>query len=180
MFWWEPYQNMVFMCERPAVQLVDAQGRLHCETGPALLCRDGWPVHAVHGVRVPGWVIEKKEEITFAKIEAETNAEVRRVMMDFYGSARYIADSGLKAVHSDDFGTLYRKDFPDQSVFMVVKVVNSTPETDGSFKDYFLRVNHTLYGGIKTAHAAVASTWRKKDNSLAFASPEEYAPCIET
>ncbi len=168
------------MCERPAIQLVDSSGRLHCENGPALLCRDGWPVHAVHGVRVPAWVVEQKEQISVAKIEAEQNAEVRRVMINFHGSARFVTDSGLKAIHQDDFGTLYRKDYPDQSVFMAVKVVNSTIESDGSFKDYWLRVNHTLYGGIKTAHAAVASTWRKKDGSLAFERPELYAPCIET
>lgn len=50
----------------------------------------------------------------------------------------------------------------------MVKVVNSTPEPDGSYKDYFLRVPPT----ITTAHEAVAWTFGK--------TAETYAPAIET
>ena len=51
-------------------------------------------------------------------------------------------DSGIKPVHSDDFGTLYVKpESGDMPALAVVKVVNSTPEADGSSKDYFLRVH---------------------------------------
>ena len=39
----------------------------------------------------------------------------------------------------------------------MVKVVNSTPEPDGSFKDYFLRVPPDM----QTAHQAVAWTFDK-------------------
>lgn len=101
-------------------------------------------------------------------------------MMDKYGAEQYIKDTNIKPVHSDNWGTLYRRDNKDGSVFMVVKVVNSTAEPDGSWKDYWLRVNHQLYGGIKTAHAAVASTWRTKDGKLAFETPQEYCPAFES
>ena len=50
--WWEPYENVVMACEPPVIQKTDAAGRLHCDDGPAILCRDGWPVYAWHGVRV--------------------------------------------------------------------------------------------------------------------------------
>lgn len=50
----------------------------------------------------------------------------------------------------------------------MVKVVNSTPEPDGSMKDYFLRVPPT----VKTAREACAWTFGKSEN--------DYAPMIET
>jgi hypothetical protein len=51
---------------------------------------------------------------------------------------------------------------------VMVKVVNSTPEADGSMKDYFLRVPPT----ITTARGAVAWTFSKTET--------EYEPAIET
>ena len=65
---------------------------------------------------------------------------------------------------------------------MMVKVVNSTIEPDGTYKDYFIRVSPNAYGGLKTARAAVASTWRNNDaeRSLVFKNPEDYNPDIET
>ena len=50
----------------------------------------------------------------------------------------------------------------------MVKVVNSTPEPDGSFKDYFLRVPPE----IVRAKQAVAWTFGKKEN--------EYSPALQT
>jgi len=47
---------------------------------------------------------------------------------------------------------------------VMVKVVSATPETDSSFKDYFLRVPP----GIQTAREAVAWTFGK--------TPDVYDP----
>lgn len=55
--WWEPYENVVVACERPSVYRFDDSGLLHCEDGPAIVCRDGWEVHCWHGTNVPSeWV----------------------------------------------------------------------------------------------------------------------------
>jgi hypothetical protein len=58
----------------------------------------------------------------------------------------------------------------------IVKVKNSTPESDGSFKDYFIRVDPRAYRGkaSKVAQAAVASTWRDEDGELFFENYEDY------
>jgi hypothetical protein len=134
----------------------------------------------VNGVRVPAHVVESPEKMTADQIEKETNLEVRRVMIDAYGREKFILDSNSKIVHSDDFGVLYRKDLVDDEALMMVKVVNSTPEPDGSFKDYFIRVDPNAYAGLKTARAAVASTWRKEDGSMLFENPDDYNCEIET
>lgn len=46
----------------------------------------------------------------------------------------------------------------------MVKVVNSTPELDGSFKDYFLRVPPTM----KRARQAVAWTFDVPEDDYAL------------
>lgn len=146
-----------------------------------ILFEDGFGVWSVHGVRLPKWIIEEPAGITTQAIESERNAEIRRVMIDKYGQAKYLVDSSAVEIHRDDFGILYRKEIQDDEPLLMVKVVNSTPEPDGSFKDYFIRVQPELRPMLAdklgepqemTAHNAVASTFGKRG--------EEYAPCLET
>jgi hypothetical protein len=154
--------------ERPSLLNRDEQGRLHCVDGPAVAYPDGWCIYAVHGVRIPFWIIEHPEQITVAKIQAEENAEIRRVMVERYGQAKYLLDAGAKEVHRDDFGTLYRVEIAYDEPLVMVKVVNSTPEPDGEFKDYFLRVPPFC----ATAHEAVAWTFGE--------TIKTYRPLVET
>ena len=183
------------VCERPvsiARELANpditrglGSHRLHNSTGPAVAFRDGWGVYAVHGVRVPADIIERPGSITVQRIEAEANAEVRRVMIDRYGSARYVQDSGARIVDqrgNDDpivglrTARLLIKAVKDDEVIVCVDLLNSTPEPDGSVKRYQLRVDPKAYGGAASLNclAAVASTWRNKDGSLFFKSPADY------
>ena len=147
----------------PEVLTVDERNRPHNSTGPSHRWADGWELHHWHGVRVPAFVIEQPESITAATINAETNQEVRRVMVERYGFDRYIADSGAKPLGADDVGELYEIDER-----RVVRVLNSTPEPDGSVKTY------TLKGSMRatTARESVASTFGLK--------AIDYQPVIET
>src|SRR5574341_340110 len=165
--WWHPYRGVVFVCERPARQAVDGQGRLHHETGPALLCRDGWPVYAWHGVRVSADVIERPDTITPSTIQAEANAEVRRVMIERMGWERWLVASGAQPVHRDRFGDLYQTELNGARIGVAI-VTNSTPEPSGEHKRYPLLVplEH------ETAHGAIASTF-----GLTAA---QYAPVVES
>ncbi len=123
----------------------------------------------VHGVQVPWDIIEDKSTITVERIQKESNTEVRRVMIELLGPARWIELMGLKPIQSDDWGALYQS--PDATY---VKVVNSTLNEDGSADEYFLSVNrelrpmrrHPVTGQIEykapqrmTALNAVASTF---------------------
>jgi hypothetical protein len=178
--WVLAFDGYVFFVDRPSILSFDSTGRRHSLTGPAIAFNSPYfePIYAIHGVTVDKKVVEKT--FTWEDIEKESNVEVRRVMIDLYGQEQYILDSGMKPVHKDDYGTLYHKEFKNDEPLMVVKVVNSTRESDGTFKDYFLRVDPKCYGGVKTGLAAVASTWRHKDGSLVFATPEEYRLSKET
>lgn len=181
--WWTPLTEVAIIQNKPSQINRDDQNRLHCVDGPAIKYRAENSisnVYAVHGVRVNKKIIDR--DFTTKDIDKERNAEVRRVMIELYGQSNYLIESNAEVVHSDDFGTLYRKEIPGDEPLMMVKVVNSTIEADGTYKDYFIRVDPNVYGGLKTAKAAVASTWRNNDanRTLIFKNSEDYNPDIET
>jgi hypothetical protein len=99
--------------------------------------------------------VEHPEKIAVSDIEKEGNAEVRRVMIDQFGPTRFVQEGGSRLLSEDEFGKLWRKDMLNDEPIVMVEVQNSTPEPDGSFKTYFLRVPPT----ITTAHEAVAWTF---------------------
>jgi hypothetical protein len=73
---------------------------MHREDGPAVAW-DGWGLYAIHGVVVPERVVMAPETLTVAEIDAETNAEVRRVMRERFGEGRYLREAGADLVHAD-------------------------------------------------------------------------------
>ena len=89
-------------------------------------------------------------------------------MIDRYGLERYVRDSGAAVAHADEVGTLYRIDVPNDEPIVTVSVTNSTPEPDGTSKQYLLRVPPD----ITTARAAVAWSFGL--------TAEEYCPAVET
>lgn len=174
------HADFCIISDKPTTLKIDGRNRGHSDNGPFKQWSDGSSLYSVHGVRVPKYIIETPSKLTVDVIEKESNAEVRRVMIERYGVEKFIIDSKNEIVNSDDYGTLYIKTLENDEPIMVVKVANSTMEPDGSFKDYFIRVDPNAYAGLKTARAAVASTWRKSDGSLLFEKPEDYDPSVET
>jgi hypothetical protein len=169
--WWWPLDGAIVMCERPEHVATDEEGRLHCEDRAAIEWTDGWGVYAWHGARVPKWIIVEPEKITPELIDKEENAEVRRVMLERYGEGRYMEDSGCEVLQEDRYGKLIFKAMDgEEEDMLMVRVVNSTAEPDGSFNIYYLRIPPNE--DIKTAHAGVAWTFGK--------TPEEYDPLKET
>jgi hypothetical protein len=175
------------VCERPTHIDRDDRGRLHSTSRKAIAWPDGWGVYRVHGTDVPGWIVEHPERITVAKIDAEQNAEVRRIMLDRFGESRYLEESGAALIHADEFGKLYRRELPGDEPLVMCRVVNSTPEPDGTRKVYWLRVHPELRPLFRskpgkaprlgpsqkmTARNAVASTFGKLGS--------EYAPRVQT
>jgi hypothetical protein len=116
--------------------------------------------------------MEHPETMTAERIDKEPNAEVRRVMIERFGAARWMKEGGAEIVdHDEQFGTLWRKDRANDSPVLIVEVMNCTPERDGSRRHYHLRVNpecRPMPTGSQrelgksqplTALNAVASTW---------------------
>ncbi len=153
--WMWPFQGVCFASRKPVSAFLDDRQNLHSNEGPAVKYRDEWSLWCWHGVLVPERAICRPEEISLELIAAERNIEVRRVLIERYGTGRFVIDSGGKLIHQDKFGTLYQRNEPGEIPILIVRVVNATPEPDGTFKEYFLRVPT----GIRTAKEAVAWTF---------------------
>ena len=89
-------------------------------------------------------------------------------MLEFYGSERYIEDSFRQPMHEDEYGSLYRRLVEGSEDLVMVRVINSTPEPDGTRSEYWLRVPPH----VRTAKEAVAWTFRL--------APHQYAPTEES
>jgi hypothetical protein len=188
------HEEFCIVSDRPEILTVDDQNRPHNATGPSHRWRDGWSLYHWHGMRIPperDYIIHSPQQITVADIEGERNAELRRVMIDRYGAARYVTDSGAIVVHelAADHALqglrtarLLRKEVPDDEPIIYVDLLNSTPEPDGTTRRYMLRVDPDAYGGeaSRNAHAAAASTWRNADQSLTYRDWRDYAPVAES
>lgn len=92
------HEEFCIVSDFPEVLLVDSKNRPHCETGPSHKWRDGWSLYYWHGIKVPAWVIERKDTITVKSILDEKNTEVRRAMRNIYGNDRFMIDAGAKEV----------------------------------------------------------------------------------
>jgi hypothetical protein len=167
--WFWPMNDVCIMTARPSIVTTDGAGRVHNDRGPCVKYPDDWAMHAVNGMIVPTRLISFLRERTFAAIAVERNVEIRRMMLDLYGVERFLRDSGAEMIHKDECGSLYVRTgavSPDPVVF--VCVLNSTPEPDGHYRQYFIRVPPT----VRTAREAVAWTFGL--------TAEEYRPLRES
>ena len=158
----------MILSDRPGQLRLDAGGRLHAGDGRTLEYPDGWGVYAWHGQEVPERLIVRPDTITVAQILAEANSEIRRVMLERMGYARFILEAGARPVHADETGTLYGIDLSGEWPLNLVHVTNATPEPDGSVRRYFLRVPPRM----RRARQAVAWTFGLSERA--------YQPVTET
>ena len=188
------WPGVSIVVDHPQTLLFNDLHRLHSVTGPAISYADGYAVYAGNGVRIdPGIGASLLAgRLTADEIRKLGNVEVRRVAVERYesvhGKGAYLADSGAEILHedTDQYGRprkLMRIEQGDDEPYVGVQVTNSSPEPDGSHKQYVLRVDPSLRvlprsgrpsgdGQAMTCHNAVASTFGRRG--------EDYAPVIET
>jgi hypothetical protein len=167
-----PERPLCIVVPRPSLRLETARGgeRLHSFTEPAVAWANGATYWYWHGIRVPRDVGERPEALSARRIVRERNVERRRLMLEHVGYEHFLHTSGAKLLAQDDFGKLWRTDLElEGELAVVVEVVNSTSEPDGSNRRYFLRVPPTT----RTARAAVAWTF-------GFDSAADYLVATET
>lgn len=124
-----PLENDVYVSKAPVAVSFDNRQRLHHDTKAAIEYPDGNGFYFWHNVNVPAHVITRPDTIQISEIEAEQNAEVRRVMIEKYGAGRWIVDTGAHEVASDDYGAILIKEMGRwEEPIVVIRVRNSTPE----------------------------------------------------
>lgn len=160
-YWW-PYRELTVLCSRPDVLRFDELGRPHAVDRPAVSFADDFRLYAWHGTMVPRRVVDG-HFLDAERILAEPNSELRRMMIERYGLARFREEARADRLHRDHWGTLWRVPVRGDEPVVTVEVVNSTPELDGTRRRYELRVPP----GMRTALEAVAWTFGL--------SPRDYA-----
>jgi hypothetical protein len=156
------HEQFCIVSDRPEfirMETVNGRGRLHWEK------------------------LQRPDLLTAEEVFAESNAEIRRVMIDKVGMARLLAGGKAREIARDACGVLWEFPLPDDEPVRVVQVVNSTPEpidyVPGAgdfgerrgarwFKHYVLRVPPSC----ATARAAVAWT--------CGVSERDYAPAVQS
>ncbi len=120
---------------------------------------------AWHGLVVPENIITAPHLITIERIIQEKNVELKRALLEIYGTARFLLESEATLVNEDECGILYSVSTgDDEEPLNMVKVVDATHTR----KEYLLRVPPEL----ETAREAVAWTFGL--------SGEDYNPTIQT
>jgi len=70
----------------------------HNEKGPSHLWADGFSIWTIDGVKVTKQIVLNPETLTIKQIDSEINEEVKRVMIDRFGWARYISETSAKCL----------------------------------------------------------------------------------
>lgn len=165
--WWWPFEDEVYVSEKPIMINLDNQNRLHSASDMAIEYADGWGFYCYKGVRIPKSFLH--EPITVKIIDECVNAEQKRVLIELFGAPEYLRQTGAKLENEDEFGKLWSRDVGDGGdPIKVVEVINSTPEPDGTRNVYFLRVPPT----VKTCTEGVAWTFGLDGDN--------YMPLVET
>ena len=154
------YADFVMVSDRPVILRRDAAGRLHSNDGPAIAWRDGWDIFFWHDLRIPRsheWMLASPEQLTPDKIEAEPNAELRRVALEIFGFDRYLKARDAIVVSEDINHGLPRRllelNIRGDRV-RVLEVQNGSLEPDGSRRKFHL-------GAMRgnTPHECVAASY---------------------
>lgn len=138
--WWWLFRDVCVLVDRPArlvVEWVDGQPRPHNAEGPAIEYRGRADPPRLAWRPGTGNVISG--ELTPADWLNEENLEIRRAIAERMGYAWLLERCAATRIATDEFGTLWR--VPDlEEPVVLVEVVNSTPQPDGSARRYVLRV----------------------------------------
>jgi len=160
--WWWPYDEVCVITEKPIGIHYDQAGRLHAEDGRAIDYADKWGVFNWHGYRIPNshhWIIAESDKLNPKVIEAEQNAELRRVMLEKFGYDRWFEERGAKELSKDVDGAgnerrLLKTTLGGDEV-TILHVINSSLEPDDTRREFFLGA----MPGAKTPAEAVAMSF---------------------
>ncbi len=172
----------------PITRFTNEEGNLHKDDGPAYITptritwyrngkkhgldADKWGSISYYyeGVRIPPHFYTKPDSLTITEVLAHPNTEVRYVGIKIVGMDRVLDSENTTIIHKDKQKNqiLFQIKGIFEEPVSYVKVVNSTQEPDGTYKDYYLCVPPT----VKTCQQAVAWTFRLEE--------QEYQPEQET
>lgn len=89
---WAPYDNAAVVIERPIVYELNNEYLFHCETGPAIVWKDGNKMFFLNGVSVPEYlVMTPSENLDIEWCNAQENNKVKQEFVKKFGQERLAA-----------------------------------------------------------------------------------------
>jgi hypothetical protein len=172
----------------PTQKYFNEEGRLHRDDGPALITptrityyqngrkhgidadKFGSISYYYENIRIPPKFFHQREQLTIEEVLTHHNVEVRYVGIKMIGLETILNHENTQIIHECHKTGMVLFQIPNilRSPINYLKVINSTPEPDGSYKNYFLCVPPE----ITTCKQAVAWTFRL--------DPDDYNPTQET
>jgi len=172
----------------PIQKFFNEDGNLHRDDGPALITptrithyqngkkhgvdadKFGSIFYYFENIRIPPHFFLQKEKLTIDEVFKHPNSEVRYVGIKLIGLEKVLTDERTQII--DECYSTGMVLFQIEGIFTepinYLKVINSTAEPDGTYKNYFLCVPPEM----KKCKEAVAWTFRMK--------PKDYNPSQET
>lgn len=158
-----PALKVPIVLEKPIEAHFDAEGRFHCEDGPAILWASGARHYFWNGVSCSRRFVE--EPPTVGYINSQWNQERKRVLLERFGVDKWLKAMHAKCIAEDECGKLWQIEgftaprpwmqHQNREAVQYVEVVNGSPEPDGEYRKFFLRVPPH----ITTPKAGVAWTY---------------------
>jgi hypothetical protein len=161
-YWW-PFEEIVFVSDRPDFIGVDENNQCHCEDGPAIHYTDGYQIFVWHGFQVPDdktWIITNPEKLTVEMIDQESNEDIKSIMIAKYGTEKYLTNIGAKILDMDS-QKVNPFDKNDDTCMQRILMVDTRGRkyligTDGSSKiAYYMNVENTV-NTCAEAHNSIA------------------------
>jgi len=116
-FYWT-LDGVCFASERPSEINLDANGRLHSDSGMSIIYGgSGWGLHHWHGIAVPAAWIKDRASLTPKIALTEANSDRRRAAIEMLGWDAIIPALNGKIIDADADpfrGTLYDVRLPDR------------------------------------------------------------------
>jgi hypothetical protein len=89
-----PYENLCIVCDHPVECHWSDRGLgLHNDSGMAIQWHDGYGLWMIDGYQVPEALVMHPELQTLDDINAEKNAEIKRIRINKFGWSRYLSES---------------------------------------------------------------------------------------
>lgn len=172
--WWWTLDQAFVVSQKVKEVSIDENDNFHAVGKAAVQFRDGLEICFVNHINIPRKFVIDPSTIQVEDIIKNTNQEVRRVLLDLYGWDNFLEknkkckklDQAVDSVGGSM--ELYEIDLGNNDRYRMLRVTNSSPEPDGSFKKYVLHVGpeiNTCKDGLGWIHGM---------------NPGEYQPLMET
>ncbi len=93
------HAEFCIVSDRPSILTVDQTNRPHCLDGPFCKWRDGSSLFAIHGVRMPEWVVmTRAEDLNVNDIMKLSNADQRLMAIKKFGAHNMLEQLGGKSI----------------------------------------------------------------------------------